>query len=251
MNKDIIEVVISLPVNTFTGKDIYNIFLTNLWFKPKKFYGYGITNGDKVFNTKFFEKVKQQKGEVGFSIWDNNDQRFSVVRHVPAHNFQRIHIHCDVTRYSEIFMELEKYVLDNIITMYAAQYYDAYLQRAKNATAYRVKKLEPPKNKLIKNHIGMLEDVDVSNNPGRAIMVSNMWLTSNWRMWFGKEFYNHVDKEHLKKFTKANQIKELQNDILMIELYEGPMQADLPENRAIQQAFRDHIDMEELIKKLK
>ncbi|WP_103071872.1 hypothetical protein [Aquimarina sediminis] len=252
MNKKIIELVISLPVNVFTGKDIHNIFLEDLWFKPTKFYGYGITYGDKVFRKKYFDDVKKQKEDVSFTIWDKKtDNSFSVVRPVPYHQHQRIHIHFDIADWNVVVSKLEKHVLDKVITGYAAQYYDIYFQSAKNATAYRVKNMEPPKEKLIKNHIGLLEDIDISNNPGRADLLKNMWITSNWRMWFGKEFYKEVSKEHLKGFSQAHAIRELDNDVLFMELYEDPFAADFPENRKIQQAFRDYVKMDELIKRLK
>lgn len=252
MRKNIIEIVLSLPVNTFTGKDINTIFLEDIWFTPKRFYGSGITYGDKVFRKKYFEDVQKQKEDLDFSIWNKDtDERFAVVKPTKSHQHQRIHINTDIDNWEKVFLKLEKNILDKIINGYAAQYFDAYFQRAKNATAYRVHKLEPPKDKLIKNHIGLLEDIDISNNPGRATLVSNMWLTSSWRMWFGPRFYEEVDKEHLKKFSQAHLIQELKDDVLFMELYENPMEADLPENRKIQQAFRDHIKMEDLIKKLK
>ncbi len=58
MNKNFIEIVMSLPVNTFTGEDIHDIFLKNLWFNPAKFAGNGITFGIKAFRKKYFDDVR-------------------------------------------------------------------------------------------------------------------------------------------------------------------------------------------------
>ncbi|MEW7277506.1 hypothetical protein ABW636_02795 [Aquimarina sp. 2201CG1-2-11] len=252
MNKDIIEYRCSIPVNMFTGMEFHDFFLRNLWFTPSSFHGRGITHGVKPFRKKFIDDIKRQKENISFTIWDKNtDQEFSIVVPVNKHTHQGMFFRFDVAKYDKVYSLIEKYVLNKIIVGYAHQYYDRYLQSANNATAYRVKKMEPPRHKLIKNHIGLLENIDISHNPGRIDMVSSMWLTSTWRMWFGKEFYKEVTKEKLKSFSLAHEIKELDNDVLFIELYNDPFGADLPENRKIQQAFRDHIKMEELIKKLK
>ncbi|TSE04798.1 hypothetical protein [Aquimarina algiphila] len=253
MNKEIIELRFSLPVDTFTGKEIYDIFLTNLWFVPAKFYGKGITYGSKVFRKKYFEKFKNQEKDFTLQIWDNNENDLIITEPAHRNTHQAISLRIHISMYEEVYSILKKYVLDKVIVGYAHQYYDAYLQRAYNATAYRVKKMEPPKDKIYYDEEDSrgIEYVDISNNPGRDKLVSNMWLTSTWRMWFGKKFYKEVDKTHLKNFKQADQIEELDNNILFIQLYDDPFKPELAENRNKQQAFRDHIKMEELIERLK
>jgi len=88
--------------------------------------------------------------------------------------------------------------------------------------------------------------VDISKNPGQRHPIPYMWLQSCWRMWFGGKAFTYMPKERLLSFPEARRVEELPSGVVFIELYEDPFAADDPENRRIQQAFRDWVDMDRI-----
>ncbi|QEC44422.1 hypothetical protein [Pseudobacter ginsenosidimutans] len=101
--------------------------------------------------------------------------------------------------------------------------------------------------KVRKNEYGDKQAVP-DNNPGKTFTISNTWLMSSWKMWFGNSFFNKVSKEKLLGFRVAELVSEQGNNIVHIQLYENPQEYHLVPNRKLQQAFREYIDIPSLAK---
>jgi hypothetical protein len=98
--------------------------------------------------------------------------------------------------------------------------------------------------KVDENHDQLV--VDISKNPGQRHPIPYMWLQSCWRMWFSGKAFSYMPKERLLSFPEGRRIEELPSGVVFIELYEDPFAAEDPENRRIQQAFRDWVDMDRI-----
>lgn len=96
------------------------------------------------------------------------------------------------------------------------------------------------------DHELQLEKVDISNNPGRMTLVKGTWIMASWKMYFGTAFYQYISKDKLLSFKGANQIKELENGIIYIELYEDNSTPDTPENANKLAEFRHYFDLDNL-----
>jgi hypothetical protein len=135
----------------------------------------------------------------------------------------------------------------NFVVGYCGDKEDMLLQSTNIYQFYKNRGIKPLKT--FRNEFGDLQ-VDVSQNPGKRKLVRGMWLMSCWRMWFGKNFYSVVPKERLSSFPSAHAIQQLENDVVLIELYEDPFKADDRRNRSVQKAFQEWVEMDRLEREL-
>jgi len=135
--------------------------------------------------------------------------------------------------------------LDGFYAGYAYNREDHFLQNTDNPGFFRSRGIEVPPDKLIKNRYNDLR-IDISKNPGRAILINKMWLMSAWQMWFGKQTWNLLDSQKVLSFPSALTLDQYPNYIY-IKLYENHFEANFDENREIQKAFRDWVNMEQII----
>lgn len=135
----------------------------------------------------------------------------------------------------------------HFVVGYCGDKEDMFMQSSKVYQLYQKRGIKPVKT--IRNEFGDTI-VDISQNPGRRKLVKKMWLMASWKMWFGENFYSIVGKERLQLFPKASSIKNLESNVISVELYPDPFEAARPENRAIQKAFREWINMDQLEKDL-
>lgn len=128
---------------------------------------------------------------------------------------------------------------------YCGDHQDMMLQSVTSALFVKAQGGKP--KRTYKNEFGDLT-IDLSFNPGRRKVVSGMILMACWRMWFGPPFNAVVSRDRLKAFAKAHSLVD--SDPLMIELYADPFSADADSSRAVQNLFRQWVDMDALEKKL-
>ncbi|MCR9252381.1 MAG: hypothetical protein NXI20_18295 [bacterium] len=129
---------------------------------------------------------------------------------------------------------------------YCADLLDMRLQSEKNIGIYKSYGIKP--EFVSTNEYGD-KVVDVSKNPGRKKLVQHFWLTSCWKMWFGKKYQELVERDNILGFDKA----EIQSydSFLEVTLYENPFDYSEKKNRAIQQEFRDYIGLDVLERQLR
>lgn len=88
--------------------------------------------------------------------------------------------------------------------------------------------------------------IDISRNPGRRSLFPGMWLQAAWRMWFGGEAFRYLPKARLLDFAEAVEVRELENGVVFIQLFDDPFEASSAANRERQAAFREWVGMDEL-----
>lgn len=89
--------------------------------------------------------------------------------------------------------------------------------------------------------------VDCNHLPGFDLFYDGLCLTSCWRMFFTKYYYRIILKQILLDIQQVELIEELDNDLLMIELYRDPTNWDHPANLKFQQFFRDQMGFDQLV----
>jgi hypothetical protein len=77
-----------------------------------------------------------------------------------------------------------------------------------------------------------------------------MWFQAAWRMWFGNHAFRYFPKETLLSFRDADVISALPNGTVFIQLFDDPLAYGTTENRRRQQAFRDHVKIDLIVKAL-
>ncbi len=130
---------------------------------------------------------------------------------------------------------------------YCADAMEIKLQSEINIGVYKGYGLKP--KHVTTNEYGD-QVVDISKNPGRKKLVKGFWLMSCWKMWFGVPFIDIVGKSTLDSFDQGV-LNVVENYVITIQLYENPFAAEDKKNRQVQQAFRDHLKMDELERRLR
>ena len=91
--------------------------------------------------------------------------------------------------------------------------------------------------------------VDISQNAGKSVVITNTWLMASWKMCFGNKFYDLVSKEKLLNFTNAESIKEIEDGKVFIDLYKEFNEPHFRKNREKQLIFLKCIQYDLLVKK--
>ncbi|MDF1674364.1 MAG: hypothetical protein P1U44_01515 [Vicingaceae bacterium] len=247
-----LSLILCFKKESFNGIHVYGFVKDKLPFDPKEIYVSGITYGNKKFSQTILNKINTED-VFSVNLYGVKEQGWKeslTITEVAHRNYgQVIYLTCladkDLTEIIKSYVSHPSFIVG-----YLFDTEDEYFQSANNPTPYNVKGVSVPQDKIYIDEYGE-EAIDISRNPGRRKLVSEMWLMSCWRMWFGKHFYKHVPKERLLSFTPAKKVEELENEVTHIQLYENPFEAAKTKNREIQQAFRDWINMNELEEKLK
>ena len=66
-------------------------------------------------------------------------------------------------------------------------------------------------------------------------------------MWFGKDFYHLIPKERILAFPNAIEIKELNDDIVYVHLFEKIEESWTKENMERQWAWCEWLDFDKLV----
>lgn len=136
---------------------------------------------------------------------------------------------------------------DNFIVGYGFDYIFYYFQNAETTSSYELHGVPIPKDiKMVWNTIFNKEYIDISNNPGRHKIASELRIMAAWRMWFSPNYYKYVSKDRLLDFKHANEIMELENDRLYMELFEDSDKSSEKENLERMKAFRDWCRLSDL-----
>lgn len=95
------------------------------------------------------------------------------------------------------------------------------------------------------------EVIDTFQNPGHERLTYGTWIYAAPEMWFGKAAWQYFDKEKLKKYTKAVDIRELEEDLVYIKLFD-PYSPDYEtkEILELQADFREYSEMNRIEKDL-
>lgn len=93
--------------------------------------------------------------------------------------------------------------------------------------------------------------VDINQFPGHSHNYKGIWFGSCWMMWYGKEYYEYVDKEKLMTFKDCDENILLAGDAVRIKLYENPLEFHTEENRRKQWEFRKYANIDDAAEKLR
>lgn len=86
--------------------------------------------------------------------------------------------------------------------------------------------------------------IDIEYNPGHTHYANGIWFGSCYMMWFGRPYYQYIEKEKLKNFRNCYENVELDNEVIRIRLYENLWDYDKKASRKIQWDFRRSIGID-------
>lgn len=171
----------------------------------------------------------------------------------PAHKNSSLTMYYSLKKYYDLISIIERMYEEEEEKFIVAYIYDdefVFWQSAYNINTF--KHFGKSYKKLPKTFDPFFEEeiVDISKNPGRRMLVSEMWLLSTWIMFFGEYFFQFVPKQRLLSFPYAFEIKELPSGAVFIKLYDDVTKSDEKENLKIMQLFREWINLDQLEKQL-
>jgi hypothetical protein len=241
------EVLFCFLKNTFTCADMLDLMEQSGEFKPRSVSRLH----DFVFlDAGMYNEIRNADAESNELLWaggltflDENKRRLFFHNGPNKEKCQVIYWQVDSVQFLEsaVFRKLISH--NNFISAYCFNSDDDLIQNMTWLPVYEKRGIKPRATR--KNHLGQVE-VDIEKNPGKSYITAQTWLKSSWRIWFGKIFYSLVPKEKIQQFDKAWSIKELDNSVISVQLYENHEAFDDKNNRQIQMSFREWMDYPKL-----
>jgi len=202
----------------------------------------------KYNREKLFDNLEKELDNSIISIYltDNNNS-FSIVKNA---NEGSLLITFNISQ-SEILdwdTEIDKcMVSEDIVVAYECSDKDFYWQNTDNILSYQVEGKSLDDVKLTYRKFGLKEQiVDIEYNPGHEHRVHGTWFGSCYRMWFGKRYYQCIEKDKLKNYKNCYENVELENDVVRITLYKDIWEYNESTNREIQWDFRNSVEMDKV-----
>lgn len=155
----------------------------------------------------------------------------------------------------ERFLLNEKFIVDNLIlgnskdfVIAFADNYEFWLKEDESdLQTYELLYGAPPTNRIKLDSDGD-EYLDVSANFGRTSYVDGIGLKVSWRMYFGSLFYEKFNlQQKLKEFTSCFNKEYLGHEILFIELFSLPSDANEGKNYQLLGKFRKYIQLDQFL----
>jgi hypothetical protein len=251
------EYILNFHEDAFTPDELIALIKSDLGIK--KGYLKGSTHKVVEYSEKYFEQLKEswvkkdktyvEISERSRSKNQKSGSKFTVVS--PGHIKPPLNV---IWRFEHHAVPPETLLYKLIsnpkfVFGYAVDIEDQYRQNETSPGNYKVFGLQP--TNVVYKGTHQHREIDISNNPGRRTLVINTWLTVTWKMWFGKDIQQYIPKETIKSFDKALSIKELDNCVIEVQLYERPKDASKESCREIQKVFREWIQLDNVIETLK
>ncbi len=251
-----IQYTLCFEEETFRGQDIVEMIQAGIGFSPKRIYAYNAFRLDKAYEAKDLETLAWEGYGVDVSLWGSSDTKmqdnlnYFKIQERGKESEQKAQI---LTWILPSETHTESSVIKQLLahpclrTAYCCDEEDRWFQNANTPSKYQMRGRNYVNAQIYFDDQWFMEMIDISHNPGRSTFVNGYELSSCWRMWFGPSFYELVSQDRLLAFPQARRVEQTDTGHVFIELYADPFEADLPENREVQQAFRDWVGMEELI----
>lgn len=209
-------------------------------FVPERMRGFYISNGKtcKYNEKKFQDELAKElnSGKISLRLSDNINS-FVIVQNAETVTFSLI---MDKSLALVDFDSMiDSFMSQCGIVAFKCALEDDFWQSADNLLYYTSenKSLDGIKTKI--REIGLKEEiVDIEYNPGHSHRARGIWFGSCHKMWFGKAYYQYIDREKFAQFNNCYENKELDNDVIRITLYENLWAYEKDENRKIQWDFR-------------
>jgi len=243
------EVLFCFMKDTFTCADMLDLMEKSEEFKP------AAVSRERDFVKlvpEIYDELKNADAESNELLWErglsfldeNSKQRLYFHTVSNKCKFQALHWRFDSVQFFEspVFKKLITH--NNFVAAYCYNDEDDFTQNLTSLEIYKQRGIQPLATR--KNWLGQIE-VDIDKNPGRRYLTPQTWLVSSWRMWFGKNIHDVVDREKIRRFDKAWSIKELENSIISVQLYENHEDFDNANSRQIQMSFKEWMEFEKLV----
>jgi hypothetical protein len=121
-----------------------------------------------------------------------------------------------------------------------------FLQTTDNPSSYILAKLDPGPLPKYFNQAFRRELIDVSQNPGREIMLPGFKFVAAFKIWFGKEAIALLGKEKILGYPGAVYVKENDNGLIEMQLFEDPAASGSEENQRRQKDIIAYFELDKL-----
>ncbi|SJZ78952.1 hypothetical protein SAMN02745116_01431 [Pilibacter termitis] len=126
--------------------------------------------------------------------------------------------------------------------------YDEYLysntSRLEDRAIFEEEEITEKLPKMYNRHQRLI--VDCNQLAGYDTFFKGLCLTSCWKMYFSKYYYNVIPRPILEEVQQVEEIETLENDVMKISLYKNPNNWQHEANQKSQRLFRDQIGVDGL-----
>ena len=215
----------------------------NKYVKYKKNIFFGKI-GEKILDNKFDVGYKDKINHV-YCLKNNNSKDIVIYSASIEKDIYK-------TKEQEIFLLIDDIMLSGGILGRIQYLDDWFWQNHTDVSDYEEKYGSLEGIPLIPNRIFDNEmEVDVEKFPGYGEQIDDLWFGAAWKMWFGEPYYEFVSKEAIENFKDCYKNKQITDNCRCITLYEDMDDYENPENRARQWKFKEAIDFQNVIEKLR
>jgi len=121
-----------------------------------------------------------------------------------------------------------------------------FFQTTDNPSSYLIRKLDPGPLPKYFNQAFHREFIDVSQNPGREIMLPGFKFVAGSTIWFGKEAIDLLGKGKILRYPGAMDVKEKGNGLIEMRLFEDPAASGSKENQRRQRDIIQYFELDKL-----
>lgn len=246
---------------SFDHESVDGRFYIRLFEKFVKFEKYGFGKGYKSYPWKdsFVKDIINADNKTRIAIYSNNSDILSagVAATSKQNEFQSIGVSQEQILFPPINdIQIEEFVsYKGFVSayLYNEDYESVQFESFHNNIKHR--NIQQEIWNTVKNTpFKIMEhgrEYDTRFNPGRKILISYTWIMAAWKMWFGDGFFHVVTKERLLAFPHAVELKELENGIVYVQLYEKIEEPYTPDSMFRQTKWLEWIKIDELEEKFK
>lgn len=206
----------------------------------------------KVFNNNlkfhhdginFLKKIDLNKDSL--YIKGETDELFQFGR---TKQYDWLRISCidfeDINKIEEII--LLQIITDELKLLYITDYWYHFYQSTELIAAFQTKNLNYDNLPKYFNEKTMLEMIDVSKNPGREYNLNELKFVPGYKIWYGKESQELFGREKILNYKNAVHIKELENDVIEMQLMDDISKCDNKKNMKKQKDLIKYLQIDKL-----
>lgn len=216
------------------------------YFKPQwmKIINHG--NHRKFNEKKLFEIIKQDiKDEIQLRFDDGDGgNTFDIIHRSRSPHITSMGICLEDV--NDLFLDraIDELMSEKGIVAYKRSSKENYLQNIQFVNMYKWEggRMRDVKTKYSKTFNEKV--IDTEYNPGHSHYYEGIKFSSCYQMWFGRPFYQYIEKEKLKSFKNCYENVELDNEVIRIRLYENIWDYDKRKAKKIQWDFRRSVGID-------
>ena len=121
-----------------------------------------------------------------------------------------------------------------------------FRQTTDNPSSYLLQNLDHSRLPKYYHKFLRMEMIDVSQNPGREIILPGIKFIAAYKIWFGAEATELLGRERIMNFPDAVSVKAYNQEVIEMQLWDKLEQSDSAESQRRQLSVRKYFELDKL-----